>query len=150
MNAYTVVGPTNFQPRFFKSFDIDSDSGLVASFLTTAAVSFLGREDAGGSNRQTYAASEPNSSISSNARWALLIAASIKAGLALYYGLGVVAAQSHDADVLSELEAIMADYPQANVQMGYGDGSRYINTFSRVQLVFAGNTLFKDNKVATK
>jgi hypothetical protein len=21
MNEYTVVGPTNFQPRFFKSFD---------------------------------------------------------------------------------------------------------------------------------
>ena len=29
MKAYTVVGPTKFQPRFFSSFDSAIDSGEV-------------------------------------------------------------------------------------------------------------------------
>jgi hypothetical protein len=29
MKAWTVVGPTNFQPRFLRSFDIAIDAGEV-------------------------------------------------------------------------------------------------------------------------
>lgn len=31
MNAYIVVGPTNDQPRRFRSFDIATDSGDVTN-----------------------------------------------------------------------------------------------------------------------
>ncbi len=32
INAYAVVGPTNFQPRFFSSFERAIDSGDVDTF----------------------------------------------------------------------------------------------------------------------
>ena len=65
MNAYTVVGPTKVQPRFFRSFEIAVDVGVN------------GCTSLGGSPNvapgHMYAAMEPNSSIISNAREALLI-----------------------------------------------------------------------------
>ena len=49
MKAYTVVGPTNDQPRFFKSFDNANDSGDVAIVSNAAWVSFFGRLAGAGS-----------------------------------------------------------------------------------------------------
>lgn len=42
MNAYTIVDPTNVNPRFLRSFDSASDSGLVAgtSFIERGRFTF--------------------------------------------------------------------------------------------------------------
>ena len=77
MNAYTVVGPTNLHPRRFRSFDSATDSGDVDIVPSAASSSTAGRVDGSGSYRHTYAASDPHSSTSSQARLALLIVASI-------------------------------------------------------------------------
>jgi hypothetical protein len=37
MKAYTVVGPMNFQPSFFKSFDKASDSAEVEAVCGSAS-----------------------------------------------------------------------------------------------------------------
>ncbi|MCW0449222.1 hypothetical protein NB706_002056 [Xanthomonas sacchari] len=37
MKAYTVVGPTNFQPRAFSAFDNATDSGEVARVCAVSA-----------------------------------------------------------------------------------------------------------------
>ena len=70
MNAYAVVGPTNFQPRAFRSLDKAVDTSVVAGMS-------LGGVRLSGSNDQKYAAKDPNSSANSRARPALLIVASI-------------------------------------------------------------------------
>lgn len=70
MNAYTVVGPTNFQPRFLSSFESAMDSGDVA-MNTGFAASFAGEYF------QKNAANDPSASTISCAQRALLITASI-------------------------------------------------------------------------
>src|SRR3954471_11131907 len=77
MNAYIVVGPTNVQPRFRRSFDSATDSGVVAMVFSTPHVSFRGRDFACGSNRHTYSDNDPHSSARSRQRFALLIVLSI-------------------------------------------------------------------------
>ena len=54
-----MVGPTNVQPRFFRSFDSAIDCGVVLIFMSCARVRRFGRASAGGSHDQKYAASEP-------------------------------------------------------------------------------------------
>lgn len=69
-----MVGPTNDQPRFFRLFERAVDSGVLVNCLAAASVILAGRVSGAGSYCQKNAASEPNSSISSSARFALLIA----------------------------------------------------------------------------
>src|SRR5690606_23495091 len=71
MNAKAVVGPTKRQPSFLSSFDMATDSGETVSDRGAPG------EPASGSKRQNQAASEPCRSAISQARRALLIAASI-------------------------------------------------------------------------
>ena len=52
MNAYTVVGPTNRQPRRLRSFASAADSGVRASSREPCAVEPASAA-AGGSKRQT-------------------------------------------------------------------------------------------------
>jgi hypothetical protein len=77
MNEYTVVGPTNFQPRFFRARD-----NAVAEGDTLATPD--GCEDSPslpnavfGANDQKNSVSEPSVSMSSIALAALFIVASI-------------------------------------------------------------------------
>src|SRR5436190_17106321 len=77
MNAYIVVGPTNVQPRFRKSLESAADSGVAAIDFSARHVSFRGRDFGSGSNRQTYADSDPHSATRSRHRPALLIVLSI-------------------------------------------------------------------------
>src|SRR5262245_3972851 len=77
MNACTVVGPTNVQPRFFRSLLIAVDSGLVGLAAIAVQSSFDRAPGRLGSNCQTYEASEPNSPFNSMARRALLMVDSI-------------------------------------------------------------------------
>ena len=53
MKAYMVVGPTNAQPRFFRSLDSAIDSGEVAVSAMIAWVNRSGRLPASGSKRHT-------------------------------------------------------------------------------------------------
>jgi hypothetical protein len=77
MKAYMVVGPTNDQPRFLRSFERAVDSGVIAIVLSWSKVSDFGRDAGSGSNRQTYSASEPASLIRSAQRFALFMVLSI-------------------------------------------------------------------------
>src|SRR5262245_20513965 len=77
MNAYIVVGPTNVQPRFRKSFESAIDSGVVAIVFSRSQVSRRGRDRPSGSYRHTYSESDANSSARSRQRFALLIVLSI-------------------------------------------------------------------------
>jgi hypothetical protein len=76
---------------------------------------------------------------------AMLIAASVKAALALYYGLRVVGSQVAAEELLEEFDAVEASYPGRNIYMGYGDGSRYTYTFLRNHLVYAGHPYLIDS-----
>ena len=49
MKAYTVVGPTKLQPRFFRSLDMAIDAGDVDRVRATSRVSRSGRSAAAGS-----------------------------------------------------------------------------------------------------
>ena len=53
MKAYTVVGPTKVQPRFFRSFDSAIDSGELVIAFSAVHVNRRGRDDGPGSKRQT-------------------------------------------------------------------------------------------------
>ncbi|MEJ2139257.1 MAG: glycosyltransferase family 39 protein [Gammaproteobacteria bacterium] len=75
---------------------------------------------------------------------ALLIAASLKAGMAFYSGAGVALAQRNGASVAAELETIARDYPDKHIYMGYGDDSSYVATFVRAELVYMGNPYLID------
>jgi hypothetical protein len=75
---------------------------------------------------------------------AFLITAVIKSAVALYFGISVVFAQANETVVADELAAIMAEYPGRNIYMGYGDGDRYVSTFLRTDLAFAGNPYLLD------
>jgi hypothetical protein len=77
MNAYDVVGPTKVKPRERSSFDIATASLEGPSRVRTARVIRFGLDALSGSNLQTKAAREPNSSMRSSARPALPIADSI-------------------------------------------------------------------------
>jgi hypothetical protein len=80
---------------------------------------------------------------------AFLVAASIKAGFALYYGIQVVMAQANAAAIVDDLSAIMENYPDRNIYMGYGDGSTYPTTFVRHYLVYADNPYLVDAPALT-
>lgn len=75
---------------------------------------------------------------------AMLIAAFLKAGFAFYYGVRVVNSQVGAIKLIDEVASIVAKYPDRNVYMGYGDGSRYTRTFVRNYLVYAGHPYFID------
>jgi len=75
---------------------------------------------------------------------AFLLAAIIKAGLALYFGLKVVMAQANGDLIAQNLAEIVADNPGRNIYMGYGDGSRYTVTFLRTELAYAGHPYLID------
>ena len=75
---------------------------------------------------------------------AFLLAGCIKAGFVSYYSIGVVFAQQQAADVTADVAAIVRDNPGRNIYMGYGDGSRYVDTFPRAQLAFAGQPYLLD------
>ena len=77
MKAYTVVGPTKLQPCFLRSLDKAMDSADVVIARNAARVTCAGRVEGSGSQRQKYAASEPQASRSCKARCALLITDSI-------------------------------------------------------------------------
>lgn len=75
---------------------------------------------------------------------ALLIAAGLKASIALYYGLSIVMSQANATALVDELRTIMVDYPGWNIQMGYGDGSHYVRTLIRPELVYQGQPYLLD------
>lgn len=69
---------------------------------------------------------------------AMVVPAVIKSGMSLYYGLGVVNSQFSGANLAAEIATVSERYPDRNIYMGYGDGTRYTTTFARDQLAFAG------------
>ncbi len=75
---------------------------------------------------------------------AMLIATSLKAGFSFYYGVRVVNSQAGAIKLIDEVASIAAKYPDRNVYMGYGDGSRYTRTFVRNYLAYAGHPYFID------
>ena len=75
---------------------------------------------------------------------ALLIAATLKAGMAFYYGAGVALAQRNGVGVVAEVKTIAREYPDKHIYMGYGDGSRYVTTFVRAELAYMGNPYLID------
>ena len=75
---------------------------------------------------------------------AFLLAAGVKASLALYYGVPVVSSQYAATELVAELDEVAAAYPDRSLNMGYGDGSRYTSTFVRNHLVYAGNPYLVD------
>jgi hypothetical protein len=75
---------------------------------------------------------------------AVLIAATLKAGFAFYYGVRVVNSQFAANKLIDEVASISAKYPDRNVYMGYGNGSRYTRTFVRNYLTYAGYPYFID------
>src|SRR5215211_4563486 len=77
MKAYTVVGPTNVQPRRLRSRESAIDAGVVLIAISAALVIRVGREAGSGCQRQKYDASEPHSLTSSRAWRALLMVDSI-------------------------------------------------------------------------
>jgi hypothetical protein len=76
---------------------------------------------------------------------AFLLALTVKAGVALYFGLKVVTAQASGSAITHDLEAIIAANPTRNIYMGYGDGSKYTTTFQRPRLTYAGNPYLIDS-----
>ena len=52
MNAYTVVGPTNVQPRCLRSFDSAIELGVEVIARRAAQVTRRGRSRAGGAKLQ--------------------------------------------------------------------------------------------------
>ena len=75
---------------------------------------------------------------------AVLLAAGLKAGFAVYYGVDVVLRQAKGAEIVADLDNVLARFPDSNVYMGYGDGSRYITTFMRHHLVYNGEPYLLD------
>lgn len=75
---------------------------------------------------------------------ALIIAATLKAGIAFYYGAGIALAQRNSVDIVAELRTIENDYPDRHIYMGYGDGSAYVTTFLRSELAYMGNPYLID------
>jgi hypothetical protein len=69
---------------------------------------------------------------------AFLLAATVKAAFALYYGLRVVNSQYEGEELVREIDSVIASYPDSNIYMGYGDGSRYVTTFVRNHLAYRG------------
>ena len=74
INAYTVVGPTKRHPRRLRSFDSRTEAAVCDGSGTALTAS---SSPPAGSNPQMYRANEPNSSINSPHRCALLMVASI-------------------------------------------------------------------------
>jgi hypothetical protein len=74
---------------------------------------------------------------------ALLMAVVIKSSIALYYGLRIVNPQAGQ-EILVDVTAIIESYPDSNIYMGYGDGSKYTRTFYRDQLAYNGNPYLLD------
>jgi hypothetical protein len=74
---------------------------------------------------------------------ALLLAVVIKSSVALYYGLRIV---NHQAgrQVVADVTAIIESYPERNIYMGYGNGSKYTRTFYRNQLAYNDNPYLID------
>ena len=72
MKAYAVVGPTNRQPRRLSSFDSAVDRAVTAGTPPSSV-----RSGVSTAQLQIQSTSGPSASISSIARWALLIVASI-------------------------------------------------------------------------
>jgi len=68
----------------------------------------------------------------------LVIAATLKSSVVLYYSLNVVAAQANGAAVVAEINTIATDNPDNNIYMGYGEGDSYVTTFSRPELAYMG------------
>jgi hypothetical protein len=90
----------------------------------------------------------PTTNISIYGFWAplgaFLLAAAIKSAVAAYFGISVVFSHTNEVAVKDELAAILAANPQHHVYMGYGDGDRYISTFLRTELAYAGQPYLID------
>jgi hypothetical protein len=80
---------------------------------------------------------------------AFIIAASVKAGFALYFGIQVVLSQGNAVAIVDDLRSIMDAHPDSNIYMGYGDGSTYPVSFVRHELSFAGNPYLLDAPAIT-
>lgn len=110
---------------------------LPALAFLTASGSVIVKSSNEGSGRAPYYFWAPLS--------AMLIAASVKAGIALYYGLRVVSSQIAAEELIQEIDAVAGSYPDRNIYMGYGDGTRYTSTFVRNHLVYAGQPYLIDS-----
>jgi hypothetical protein len=75
---------------------------------------------------------------------AFLMALTIKAGLALFFGIKVVLSQSSGAGIAQDIAEIVAENPGRNIYMGYGDGTKYTVTFLRTELAFSGQPYLLD------
>ena len=75
---------------------------------------------------------------------AFLLALFIKASLAVYFGLKVLAAQANGVAISEDIAQIIETNPGRNIYMGYGDGTRYTSTFLRTELAFAGQPYLID------
>jgi hypothetical protein len=90
----------------------------------------------------------PTTSLSIYGFWAplgaFLLAATIKAAVAAYFLINVVLSHANEVAVKDELTAILAAKPQNHIYMGYGNGDRYISTFLRTELAYAGQPYLID------
>jgi hypothetical protein len=75
---------------------------------------------------------------------ALLIAATVKSTFALYYGVRLAAPQAAES-ATADIAAIIESYPDRNIYMGYGDGTKNVLTFYRNYLVYADNPYLIDS-----
>lgn len=76
---------------------------------------------------------------------AFLLALVTKAGLAVYFGLRVLASQVNGVAIAENIAQIVEDNPGRNIYMGYGDGSRHTVTFLRTELVYSGQPYLLDS-----
>ena len=75
---------------------------------------------------------------------AFALVAILKASLTLYQGISISAKAERAHAIVADIASIRESYPDHSINMGYGDGSRYIDTWLRPHLVFTGQPYFID------
>ena len=73
-----------------------------------------------------------------------LAAAFIKGLVGAYYGYALALNFEKPRMLIADVRSVIEVYPDKNIHMGYGDGSRNVLSFVRTQLVFAGNPYLLD------
>jgi hypothetical protein len=106
------------------------------AFLTASAVVTV-RRDSGSTAQSAYIFWAPLT--------AMFIAASVKTAFAVYYGLRVVSSQVAGEELVQDIDTVIAAYPDRNIHMGSGDGTKPTLTFVRNHLVYAGNPYLLDS-----
>jgi hypothetical protein len=77
-------------------------------------------------------------------------AALVKGMIGAYYGY-TVSLNNFDRPqrIIDDVQELIVAHPDKNIHMGYGDGSNYVKSFARTQLVFAGEPYLLDAAAIT-